>query len=97
MSHSLASVPAFAPEVEFARGLDARDPLTKFRDRFHVPSSAEGKAQVYFAGNSLGLQPVSVKALVEQELRDWAEKAVAGHFEAATPWYDYHRHLTGPL
>ncbi len=78
MSHSLASVPAFAPEVEFARGLDQRDPLAKFRDRFHVPSSAEGKAQVYFAGNSLGLQPVSVKALIEQELKETPTPRPAG-------------------
>jgi kynureninase len=97
MSHSLASVLSFSPEEDFARGLDRRDPLAEFRERFHIPRGADGQRQVYLAGNSLGLQPISVKGLVEQELQDWAEKGVAGHFEAATPWYDYHRHLTGPL
>ena len=97
MSRTLASVPSFSPEEEFARGLDRRDPLAEFRERFHIPRGADGKRQVYFAGNSLGLQPISVKALVEQELQDWAEKWEAGHLEAATPWYAYHHHLTDPL
>jgi kynureninase len=97
VSRSIASVPPFSPEEEFALGMDQRDPLAKFRDRFHIPRSADGKAQVYLSGNSLGLQPVAVRGLLEQELDEWAGKAVAGHFEAAIPWYDYHRKLTGAL
>ena len=43
---------------EFARQLDAEDPLGKFRDQFHQPSK-DGKDRIYFLGNSLGLQPKS--------------------------------------
>jgi len=97
MNPSSSSPPAFAPEAEFARALDERDPLARFREHFHIPRSADGREQIYFSGNSLGLQPLTVHGLVEQELKTWAEKAVAGHFEAATPWYNYHRSLTEPL
>lgn len=97
MSLSSSSPLPFAPEAEFARTLDERDPLARFRDHFHIPRDADGREQIYFSGNSLGLQPLSVQGLVAQELQAWAEKAVAGHFEAATPWYDYHRRLTEPL
>ena len=97
MSRLPSSNPPFAPEAEFARRLDERDPLAKFRDRFLIPLGADGEAQTYFCGNSLGLQPVAARGIVEQEMSAWAEKAVAGHFEASTPWYDYHRRVTHPL
>ncbi len=75
---------------EFARSLDARDSLAHFRDRFHVPCGADGEPLVYLCGNSLGLMPKAARALVEQELDDWARLAVDAHFEARTPWYSYH-------
>jgi kynureninase len=39
------------------------------------------------------LQPAAVRALVEQELDDWARLGVEGHFRGATPWYSYHETL----
>jgi len=74
----------------FARSLDAQDSLARFRDRFHIPRGADGEPLVYFCGNSLGLMPKAARALVEQELDDWARLAVDAHFDAKTPWYSYH-------
>ena len=81
---------AFQHDASFARKLDAEDPLAEFRERFHVPKGPDGKEVIYLCGNSLGLQPRSVRPLVEQELKDWESLAVGGHFQAKTPWYSYH-------
>jgi kynureninase len=48
---------------------------------------------VYLCGHSLGLQPTAARALVEQELDDWARLGVEGHFHGKTPWYSYHETL----
>jgi kynureninase len=76
--------------------LDAADPLAGCRALFHIPRGRDGAPKIYFCGNSLGLQPKAVKPAVEQELRDWAELGVDGHFKAAHPWYPYHETLRGP-
>lgn len=80
-----------------ARALDAADPLTAFRERFHLPLTSEGRPQLYFCGNSLGLQPRSVRASLEQELDTWARLAVEGHFHGPAPWYDFHEPLARPM
>lgn len=79
---------------EFARAMDARDPLAGFRDRFCIPKTKSGDECVYLCGHSLGLQPKSATSYVEQELRDWAKLGVEGHFHAKNPWMPYHRLLT---
>lgn len=84
---------AFTPDEECAHALDAADPLRAFRDRFHLPLRPDGSPAIYFAGNSLGLQPRSVRMLLDQELRDWAELGVDAHFQGRTPWYTYHETL----
>ncbi len=86
-------LPGFEPHEDYARKLDAADPLARFRDRFHIPKRADGRDAVYLAGNSLGLQPKTVRPLIEQELQDWADLAVDAHFQAKTPWYTYHEVL----
>jgi kynureninase len=83
----------FQTGEEFALAMDEHDPLREFRDRFHVPRSARGEECVYLCGHSLGLQPKSVAAHVEQELKDWAELGVEAHFRAKHPWMPYHRLL----
>ncbi len=72
--------------------MDERDPLKHFRDRFLFPKSENGDC-VYLCGHSLGLQPKTAAAYVEQELKDWAELGVEGHFRARNPWMPYHRLL----
>jgi kynureninase len=49
---------------------------------------------VYLCGHSLGLQPRTAAAYVEQELKDWAELGVEGHFRAKNPWMPYHKLLS---
>ena len=81
------------PDEEFALGLDAADPLARFRDRFEIPAGADGRPLVYVCGHSLGLMPKSARALVAREIDDWGRLGVAGHFEATNPWYSYHERL----
>ncbi len=45
-------------------------------------------------GHSLGLQPRTAGSYIEQELQDWAQFGVEGHFHARNPWIPYHRSLT---
>jgi kynureninase len=68
---------------------DAADPLREFRDAFHIPLH-KGVEQAYFCGNSLGLQPKGVRAMVEEVLDQWSHEAVEGHFREPAPWMTYH-------
>src|SRR3979409_2113832 len=86
----------FSDDEEFARRLDAEDPLRSFRDKFHLPLGKDGSSLIYFAGNSLGLMPRAARQIVEQELDDWAKLGVDAHLEAKTPWYSYHETLREP-
>lgn len=70
----------------FAREMDAKDSLSTFRSRFHFPK-VNGKEAIYFCGNSLGLQPKSVKDYLEKELNNWADLAVDGHFHGEDAWF----------
>ena len=87
----------FSADEACARHLDAEDSLRCFRDRFHLPLGEDGQPLIYLAGNSLGLMPKTTRALVEQELDDWARLAVDGHLGARTPWYTYHETLREPM
>jgi aminocarboxymuconate-semialdehyde decarboxylase len=80
----------FQPDEAFARRLDASDPLSRYREQFHIPRRADGQPVIYFSSHSLGLQPKAVRDLVEQELDDWARLGVGAHFKSETPWYSYH-------
>lgn len=86
----------FEKSKSFAQQLDEQDPLKEFRDRFIIPVK-DGKQQIYFLGNSLGLQPKSTKAELNKVLEQWAKYGVEGFFEGNDPWMDYHDQLTGPL
>src|SRR5258706_8674641 len=79
----------FENTLEFARQLDSQDVLNSFRDYFYIPRH-NGNDCIYFIGNSLGLQPRTVKEYVNQELDDWAKLGVEGHFHAKNPWISYH-------
>lgn len=79
----------FQNTLAFAKQLDQQDELKHFRSKFFIPQH-EGKDTVYFTGNSLGLQPKSTAAYIHQELNDWAQYGVEGHFHAKNPWLSYH-------
>lgn len=83
----------FENTLAFARQMDANDKLAHFKNQFHLLSNNNNHV-VYLCGNSLGLQPKSVRAAVEQELNDWAKYGVEGHFDAKNPWFGYHHLLT---
>ena len=74
---------------DYAQQQDAADPLRGFRDEFLIPKH-NGREQAYFCGNSLGLQPKSVRAHVEEVLDKWANEAVEGHFTGQAQWMPYH-------
>ncbi len=76
-------------DESYARRLDEQDPLAAWRSRFHFPQR-DGRPLLYFAGNSLGLQPHGTREAVEQELDDWARLAVDAHFDGRHPWFPYH-------
>ncbi|GIV61642.1 MAG: kynureninase [Rhodothermaceae bacterium] len=84
----------FEPTLDFARRMDADDPLAAYRDHFHIPKMADGADCLYFTGNSLGLQPKATRDYVLEELEDWARLGVEGHFHARHPWMPYHEFLT---
>jgi kynureninase len=79
--------------LEFAKYQDEIDKLSKYRSKFHMPTDKDGNELIYLCGNSLGLQPKSTKAAINQELEDWANLGVEGHLEAKNPWLPYHEYL----
>jgi kynureninase len=82
--------------LEFARQMDAEDPLASYREKFYFPMM-NGRETVYFTGNSLGLQPRSTQDHVLNELEDWATYGVEGHFHARKPWMPYHEQFAEPV
>jgi kynureninase len=72
-----------------AATLDAAGPLGQFRERFHIPRHGD-REQLYFCGNSLGLQPKATRAAILDELDAWAALGVEGHFLGKHPWMPYH-------
>ena len=66
----------------------------QFRDQFLFPKGPDGRDVAYLAGNSLGLQPKKTREWVDQELEDWAQLGVEGHFHGRHPWLSYHELLT---
>jgi kynureninase len=86
----------FENSLSFARRLDQQDELKEFRNRFLLPSG-NGKEPIYFLGNSLGLQPQTVKPYIQQVLKQWAKYGVEGFVKGEHPWMDYHGALIQPL
>ena len=57
----------FANDLDFAKHMDEKDPLRGYREEFLFPSIG-GSDAIYFAGNSLGLQPRTTGTCVLEEL-----------------------------
>jgi kynureninase len=83
----------FENSLSFAQELDKQDGLAYLREEFHLLKKG-GKPAIYLCGNSLGLQPKRISSAIEQELKDWAELGVDGHFDGKNPWMYYHHFLT---
>jgi len=78
----------------YATQQDEDDALKNYRAQFYLPKDPQGNPLIYMTGNSLGLQPKTTNGYVNQELKDWAQLGVEGHFEAKNPWLSYHELLT---
>ena len=79
-----------------AIALDAADPLRPLRHDFLIPKHKHNE-QIYFCGNSLGLQPRAARAQVLQVLDKWGHEAVEGHFTGQAQWMTYHELVREPL
>ena len=79
----------FENNLAFANQLDEQNSLNHFREQFYIPV-INGNECIYFTGNSLGLQPKTTQDYVVNELEDWANFGVEGHFHATNPWFSYH-------
>jgi len=84
----------YKTSIDFAIELDENDPLVSFQEKFHFPVRENGEKHIYLCGNSLGLQAKKTEDFVKQELDDWKELGVEGHFHARKPWLPYHEFLS---
>ena len=82
--------------ISDAKALDSKDALRPLRKKFHLPKW-KGEDSIYLSGNSLGPQPKNTKKALLQELKDWEELGVAGHFKANKPWFSYHEYFSKSL
>jgi kynureninase len=74
----------FENTPQFAASMDKADALAPYRQQFYIPQH-NGNDVLYFTGNSLGLQPKTARAAVEQEFADWEKYGVEGHFLGKNP------------
>jgi kynureninase len=82
--------------LDFARKMDADDPIRELRSEFVFPQH-KGESVVYLTGNSLGLMPKSVRTYLDEEMEDWGTHGVEGHFRARRPWVAYHEFFAESL
>ncbi|MBK7034004.1 MAG: kynureninase [Ignavibacteria bacterium] len=93
MNVTIETIDSWKKEAE---RLDSMDDLAHFRSRFLFPQH-QGRNVRYFCGNSLGLQPAKARQYVNEELDDWQDLGVEGHFKSRRPWFSYHRWFAEPL
>ena len=82
-----------------ALALDAVPDAALRREAFCIPPAPGGPHALtaYFAGNSLGLQPRTVRADIEAQLDKWADVAVEGHFTEPKQWRVFPDELSEPM
>ncbi|KAK9451851.1 pyridoxal phosphate-dependent transferase [Limtongia smithiae] len=90
-----------------AKQFDSEDVVAGARNLFLIPTRAEitananitdpNSSSIYFAGNSLGLQPKRTRELLSEELDIWAKNGVHGHFRHSfgRPWMTIDETVTG--
>lgn len=83
----------FRTDAACAAELDRNDPLAAQRELFHIPKHGDAE-EIYFCGNSLGLQPKKTARYIQEELGDWQRLAVKAHFDGHRPWMPYHEFFT---
>lgn len=84
----------FEDSLAFAKNLDRQDSLAHMREAFHIPQIKNSdQNEIYFCGNSLGLQPKLTSKYLSDELTKWQTLGVKGHFDCKYPWMPYHEFL----
>ena len=73
-----------------AKTMDQDDPLGLYLDKFHYPKNDNKENVIYFSGNSLGIQPKSVRKYVEKELNVWEREGLLGQHRR---WENFHERL----
>jgi kynureninase len=86
----------FDTSLQCAQQLDAQDVLAPYRQQFIFPQH-DGRNVLYFCGNSLGLQPKTVREYINRELDNWGQYGVEGHFNGEMPWKKYHHFFKEPM
>lgn len=74
----------YKTDLEFARKLDATDPIKTFRTRFYIPEN-----NIYMDGNSLGLLSKDSEVTLHHNLKKWKTKAINGWLEGDQAWFYY--------
>jgi kynureninase len=80
----------YSSELAYTLKMDEEDSLGAYRAQFHLPIK-QGNTVIYFCGNSLGLQPVSILDDFQKEFDKWKAMGVEGHFSKDDPWVHYHQ------
>jgi kynureninase len=86
----------FDNSLQYAKQLDRDDQLSSYREQFIIPA-VNGREQIYFLGNSLGLQPKNTESSIKEVLNQWADFGVEGFFLGDKPWLYAHDALAKPL
>ncbi len=90
MADANGSANDYRSDEAYAAACDQDDPLRAYRAKFAIPKGDDGREVVYFAGNSLGLQPQTARTIINEELDAWAKLGVDAHFSGPRPWYPYY-------
>lgn len=72
----------FRTDEEYARELDAADPMAGLREKFNIPDET-----VYMLGNSLGLMPKASEEAVGRVMGEWRDMAIGGWLGGNPPWF----------
>lgn len=72
----------FNASLEFARNLDSKDPLQRYRHQFYLPEN-----MIYLDGNSLGLCSKQGETSLLRVLNEWKSMAIDGWLEGKNPWF----------
>ncbi len=72
----------FEPTEAFARDMDRKDPLARFRKAFYPPLET-----IYLDGNSLGLLCRPAEDALMQTMLEWKTLAIRGWLESHPPWF----------
>ncbi len=77
--------------IEQIQFLHNSDNILDYRNKFSdLKKNITKKEVIYFCGNSLGLKPKSTNQYIIDELNDWQDLGVEGHFKKSKPWVSFH-------